>query len=166
MRRSWAGLLLSVAGVVVALDLATKVLAVARLEDREPIQLLGGALLLSVSRNPGAAFSFATGATWVFTVVAVVVIAAILRTAGRVRVRPWALALGLVMGGAAGNLIDRLFRSPGIGRGAVVDFLDFRVWPVFNLADSAIVCGGVLAVLLSLRGVDLAGPDHGPGVRP
>ena len=110
-----------------------------------------------MSRNPGAAFSFATGATWVFTVVAVVVIAAILRTAGRVHVRPWALALGLVMGGATGNLIDRLFRSPGVGRGAVVDFLDFRVWPVFNLADSAIVCGGLLAVLLSLRGVDLAG---------
>ena len=150
-------MLVSVALVVLALDLATKVLVVARLEGRPPIRLLGGALLLDVSRNPGAAFSFATGATWVFTVIAIVVIAVVAYTARRLRSVPWAWALGLLVGGAAGNLVDRLFRSPGPGRGAVVDFLDFRVWPVFNLADSGIVVGGLLAVLLSVRGIELDG---------
>ena len=150
-------MLVSVALVVLALDLATKVLVVARLEGRPPIRLLGGALLLDVSRNPGAAFSFATGATWVFTIIAIVVIAVVAYVARRLRSAPWAWALGLLVGGAAGNLVDRLFRSPGPGRGAVVDFLDFRVWPVFNLADSAIVTGGLLAVLLSFRGIELDG---------
>ena len=148
------GLLAAVAAVVLALDLLTKVLVVARLEGREPVSLLGGRLLLRVSRNPGAAFSFAEGATLVFTAVAVVVIAVILRTARTLRSGVWALALGLLLGGAAGNLVDRLFRAPGFARGAVVDFLDLGWWPSFNAADSAIVCGGLLAVVLSLRGVD------------
>ena len=67
------------------------------------------------------------------------------------------MSLGLLLGGASGNLVDRLLRSPGPGRGAVVDFIDFQVWPSFNIADSAIVTGGVLAVLLSLRGIELDG---------
>jgi len=79
------------------------------------------------------------------------------RTARRLGSSGWGVSLGLLLGGAVGNLIDRLFRSPGVGRGAVVDFIDFRVWPVFNVADSAIVIGGVLAVLLSLRGIELDG---------
>ena len=155
--RRRVGILLTVASVALALDLVTKLLVVARLEGRPPVRLLGGALLLDVSRNPGAAFSFATGATWVFTVIAVTVIVVIGFVARRLRSVAWAWALGLLVGGAAGNLVDRVFRSPGPGRGAVVDFLDFRVWPVFNLADSAIVVGGMLAVLLSFRGVELDG---------
>jgi signal peptidase II len=119
--------------------------------------LLGGALLLNVSRNSGAAFSFAQGATVVFTAVAVAVIVVIVRTARRLDSAAWAIALGLLLGGATGNLADRLFRAPGPGRGAVVDFIDFRVWPVFNLADSAIVVGGLLAVVLSTRGIELDG---------
>lgn len=150
-------LLLGVAVAVLALDQASKALVVAELEGRRVLRLLGGALLLAVTRNPGAAFSFATGATLVFTAVAVAVVAVILRTARRLQSAAWAVALGLLLGGATGNLIDRLARSPGFGRGAVVDFIDFRVWPVFNLADSAIVVGGALAVLLSLRGVELDG---------
>ena len=150
-------LLLSVAAVALVLDVVTKVLVVARLEGREPVELLGGQLLLRVSRNPGAAFSFAEGATVVFTAVAVAVIVVILRVATRLHSTGWAVALGLLLGGAAGNLVDRLFRSPGPGRGAVVDFIDFQVWPSFNVADSAIVTGGVLAVLLSMRGIELDG---------
>lgn len=146
---------------VLAMDLASKVLVVAELEGRRTIELLGGQLLLRVSRNSGAAFSFAEGATVLFTTVAVVVIVVILRTARRLYARSWALALGLLLGGASGNLVDRLFRSPGIGRGAVVDFLDFQVWPSFNVADSAIVVGGLLAVLLSFRGVELDGARRG-----
>ncbi len=152
-----AALLLGVGAVVLALDLATKVLVVAELEGQRVVRLLGGALLLSVSRNPGAAFSLGQGATLLFTLVAITVVVVILRTAPRVRATAWAVSLGLLLGGAGGNLVDRLFRAPGLGRGAVVDFIDFRVWPVFNLADSAIVVGGALAVLLSLRGVELDG---------
>ena len=152
-----AGLLAAIALPVLALDVATKVLVVERLEGEQPISLLGGQLLLRVSRNPGAAFSFATDATAVFTVIAVVVVGAILWTARRLRSTGWAVALGLLLAGASGNLVDRIFRSPGPGRGAVVDFIDFQVWPSFNVADSAIVVGGLLAVLLSLKGVEIDG---------
>ena len=152
-----ARLLAVIATAALALDLLTKYLVVEHLENEEPIRLLGGALLLDVSRNPGAAFSFAQGATVLFTAVAVTVVVVILRTARKLRSTPWACSLGLLLGGALGNLVDRLFRSPGVGRGAVVDFIDFRVWPVFNIADSAIVVGGLLAVLLSFRGYELDG---------
>ena len=106
-------------------------------------------------RNPGAAFGFAQGLTIAFTVVAVGVVVVILRLSRRLRSTPWAIALGLVLGGAVGNLVDRLFRAPGPGRGHVVDFLELPHWPVFNLADSAIVTAAVLMVLLSARGSEL-----------
>jgi signal peptidase II len=158
--------LAAVAVVVVLLDLLTKHLVVEHLEHREPIRLLGGALLLAVSRNSGAAFSFAQGATVLFTAVAVAVVVVIVRTARKLGSTGWAVSLGLLLGGATGNLVDRIFRAPGPGRGAVVDFIDFRVWPVFNLADSAIVVGGALAVLLSLRGVELDGSRKSHGDEP
>ncbi len=154
-------LLACVAAAVLLLDVVTKVLVVAELEGRRTLELLGGQLLLRVSRNPGAAFSFAEGATPVFTLVAIVVVVAVLRVRPRVRSRGWALGLGLLLGGASGNLVDRLLRAPGPGRGAVVDFIDFQVWPSFNVADSAIVTGGLLAVLLSLRSVELDGTRTG-----
>ena len=153
------------AAVVVLLDALTKHLVVEHLEHRSPVRLLGGALLLAVSRNSGAAFSFAQGATVLFTAVAVAVIVVIVRTARQLGSTGWAVSLGMLLGGATGNLADRIFRAPGPGRGAVVDFIDFRVWPVFNFADSAIVCGGLLAVLLSMRGIELDGSrrsEHDP----
>ncbi|MBA2389984.1 MAG: signal peptidase II [Geodermatophilaceae bacterium] len=154
--------LLVVALAVLSLDVLSKVVVVATLSDREPLRLLGGALYLTEARNTGAAFSLAEGATVLFTVIALVVVALIVRTAARIRSTGWAVALGLVLGGAAGNLIDRLLRSPGPFRGGVVDFLSVfdpfgRVWPIFNLADSAVCCGGVLAVLLAVRGIELDG---------
>ena len=161
MRRGTA-LLALVAAVVLALDLATKVWVVAELEGRRTIELLGGQLLVRVSRNPGAAFSFAEGATVVFTAIAVTVVVVILRVSRRLGSDGWAVSLGLLLGGASGNLVDRLFRSPGPGRGAVVDFIDFQVWPSFNVADSAIVTGGALAVLLSMRGIEIDG-TRAPG---
>ena len=162
MRRGTA-LLAVVAVVVLALDIATKVLVVAELEGRRTLELLGGQLLIRVSRNPGAAFSFGQGATVVFTAIAATVVVVILRVSRRLGSRGWALSLGLLLGGASGNLVDRVFRSPGPGRGAVVDFIDFQVWPSFNVADSAIVTGGVLAVLLSMKGIEIDGsrvPDR------
>jgi signal peptidase II len=160
--RRTSGILAAVAVAVIGLDVLTKHLVVAHLEHRDPIRLLGGALLLAVSRNSGAAFSFAEGATVLFTAVAVAVIVVIVRAARRLGSTAWAVSLGLLLGGATGNLLDRIFRAPGPGRGAVVDFIDFRVWPVFNLADSAIVCGGLLAVLLSMRGIELDGTRKAP----
>jgi signal peptidase II len=97
------------------------------------------------------------------------VIVFILRTARKLRSLPWAITLGLLLGGATGNLSDRLFRAPGPMRGSVVDWIELPHWPVFNLADSAIVCGGVLAVLLAIRGLridgtrELASPPDGAG---
>ena len=151
------GVLLAVAAAVLALDVVTKVAVVEQLEGRRTLELLGGQLLIRVSRNSGAAFSFAEGATLLFTAVAIAVVVVILRVSRRLRSTGWALSLGLLLGGASGNLVDRLLRSPGPGRGAVVDFLDFQVWPSFNVADSAIVTGGLLAVLLSMRGVEVDG---------
>ena len=89
--------------------------------------------------------------------IAITVIVVILRSSRRIRSVPWAITLGLLLGGATGNLIDRIFRSPGLFRGWVVDWIQVPHWPVFNLADSAIVCGGILAVLLSARGIRLDG---------
>ncbi len=150
------------AAVALALDVITKVIAVELLEGRDPVRLLGGALYLVLYRNPGAAFSLATGLTWLLTLIAIVVVIAIIRLAPRLRSPGWAVGLGLVLGGALGNLVDRLFRSPAPLRGHVVDFLsllapDGSVWPVFNLADTAIVSGGILLVLLALLGHDYDG---------
>lgn len=146
-----------VALVVYAADQVTKALAVAYLEPRVPVEVLGRALRLQLLRNPGAAFSLATGATWVFTVVAVVVAVAVVRYARRLGSAAWAVALALLLAGAVGNLTDRLLRAPGFARGHVVDFLALPRWPVFNVADAAICGAAVLIVVLALRGIDVDG---------
>ena len=150
-------LLAVVAALVLALDLATKIWVVAELEGKRSIELLGGELYLRVSRNSGAAFSFAEGATLLFTAVAITVVVVIVRVSTRLRSAGWALSLGLLLGGALGNLVDRLFRDPGPGRGAVVDFIALGWFPSFNVADSGIVVGGLLAVLLTFRGIEVDG---------
>lgn len=158
------GLFLVVAAFALGLDLVSKLLVVAKLNGADDhVRLLGGAIyLVGKTRNSGAAFSVGTGLTVVLTVVALAVVALILRTAARMRSAGWAVALGLVLGGALGNLADRIFRAPGVGRGHVVDWIslfarDGHVWPIFNLADSAIVCGAVLSAVLALRGIDIDG---------
>jgi signal peptidase II len=161
-RRPRTRLLLTLAAVVLVADLVTKLIVVATIEPGEDIRLLGGALYLTQLRNMGAAFSFAEGATILFSLVAAAVAVIIVRTARRLFSTAWAVTLGLVLGGALGNLLDRIFRAPGFLRGGVVDFLsvfgpDGSVWPVFNVADSAIVCGGILGVLLALRGIEFDG---------
>jgi signal peptidase II len=160
--RSRVLLLGGLAALVLTADVLTKVISVARLEGHPPVELLGGAVYLVLVRNPGAAFSLATGYTWVLSLVAVAVVVVIARIARRLRSTGWAVALGLVLGGALGNLVDRVFRAPGPLRGHVVDVVslfapDGSVWPVFNLADSCIVTGGVLLVLLALTGRELDG---------
>jgi lipoprotein signal peptidase len=150
-------LLIIVAVVVFVADLVSKSVVVATLSHRAPIRLLGGFLTLRELRNSGAAFSIGTSVTVVFTLIALGVIVAILRTARRLHSIPWAVTLGLLLGGAAGNLGDRLLRSPGFLRGYVVDWIELPHWPVFNVADSCIVCGGILAVLLAARGISIDG---------
>ena len=153
--------LLAVAVTVLAADIVSKTVVIATLTGRPPVQLLGTFLRLTVSRNPGAAFSIGPSITVVFTAIAVGVIAFILRTSRRIKGLGWAISLGLLLGGATGNLTDRLLRSPGPFRGYVVDWIWLTHWPVFNLADSSIVCGGVLAVLLAIRGIHIDGTRAG-----
>jgi signal peptidase II len=154
--------LLVVAGLVLVADVVSKVIVVATLADGHVVRLLGHYLQLTNTRNSGAAFSVGTGATVLFTAVAVAVVVVILRTAKRLRSIGWAICLGLLLGGALGNLVDRLLRAPGPLRGEVVDWIQLPHWPVFNLADSAIVVGGCVAVLLSTRGVSLDGQPERP----
>jgi signal peptidase II len=153
---------LIVAVAVLVGDVVSKVLVVRDVEGRQPVELLGGLVWFSVHRNPGAAWSMATGMTWLLTVVAVVVVVAILRLSAKLRSPGWAIGLGLVLGGALGNLVDRFLRSPGPMRGHVVDFVSVfapygEYFPVFNVADSGICVGGLLIVLLAFLGRDYDG---------
>ncbi|WP_319458680.1 signal peptidase II [Micromonospora sp. RTP1Z1] len=156
-RRRAVGVLLGVALVALLADLVTKQLALSALTGRGPVSLLGGTVYLTLTRNSGAAWSIGAGHTWVFPLITIGVIAWIAWMAVRLRSLPWAVSLGLVLGGALGNLTDRIFRAPGHFVGHVVDMISLfdpygQVWPVFNLADSSLVCGVILAVLLELTG--------------
>ncbi|MDN3350989.1 signal peptidase II [Actinomadura sp. DC4] len=161
------GVLVAIATAALALDVVTKMIVVATLPDRT-VDLLGGLLTLTELRNSGAAFNIGTGAgvTLVFTVIAAGVVVAILRYARKLRSLPWAVSLGLLLGGALGNLADRMFRAPGVFRGHVVDWIELPHWPVFNLADASIVCGGILAVLLASRGLQVDGTVQRDGEQP
>jgi signal peptidase II len=150
--------LAGVAAFVLVADIITKALVVAHLREGQPVHVLDDVLMFNLLRNPGAAFSVGTGDTIVFTAIAVVVVVYIARTARNLRSIAWAITLGLLLGGALGNLGDRIFRAPGFLRGHVVDWIEVtRYWPVFNLADSAIVIGGILTVLLALLGYRMDG---------
>ena len=147
-------MLISVAVFAYLLDLGSKLLVVARLEYHNPIRIAGDWVMLQATRNPGAAFGMGAAMTIVFTLIAATVVVVICRIARKLYSLPWAIALGLLLGGAFGNLTDRIFRSPSVFRGEVVDFISVKHFAVFNLADSAIVCGGILVVLLSFLGTN------------
>ncbi|WP_326663272.1 signal peptidase II [Streptomyces sp. NBC_00385] len=159
-RRRRIILLFSVAVLAYLLDLGSKMLVVAKLEHQEPIEIFGDWLRLDAIRNAGAAFGLGEAFTIIFTIIAATVIVVIARLARKLYSLPWAIALGLLLGGALGNLTDRIFRAPGVFEGAVVDFIAPAHFAVFNLADSAIVCGGILIVLLSFKGLDPDGTVH------
>ncbi len=159
-RRRRMPALIGVAALAYVLDIVSKTLVVHHLEGHPAIPVLGSWLQLWATRNSGAAFGIGQGMTIVFTLIALIVIGVIARLSRRLYSVPWAVALGLLLGGALGNLTDRIFRSPGVFRGAVVDFVAPKDFAVFNLADSAIVCGGILIVWLSFRGLDPDGSVH------
>ncbi|CCH77934.1 Lipoprotein signal peptidase (modular protein) [Nostocoides japonicum T1-X7] len=150
-----------VAALVVVADQATKWLALQHLSPGEPHDVVGTWIRLNLIRNAGAAFSLGERSTWLLTIIAVAVLVAIVTVARRLGSTAWALALGLILGGAIGNLIDRFFREPGVGRGHVVDFIDYFGLFIGNVADIAIVTAAVLIAVLSLRGVPTSGEPAG-----
>jgi signal peptidase II len=148
---------LALAVAVVAADQGTKLWALSRLAGHRAIVLPGGWVELRLISNPGAAFSFGGGATWVFTLCAAAAVAIVPWFAARARSRGQAIALGLLLGGAAGNLLDRLFRAPGPGVGRVVDFIDYHGWFIGNVADIAIVAS---VAILIVRAVTDPAREH------
>jgi signal peptidase II len=164
------GVLVIVAALVAGLDQVTKVIAVEALGDGRVISIIGDVLQLRLVRNPGAAFGIGTNLTVFLAVVMIAVIIVILRMSRRLANLPWAIGLGGLLGGAIGNFSDRLLREPGPLRGHVIDFLELPHWPVFNVADSAIVGGAAVIAFLSLRGIAHDGSHRerpgqaGPGV--
>ncbi len=148
---------LLIAAFAIGLDQWTKNLAEANLDPADPVRILGGLVYLDLTWNSGAAFSLGTNYTWIFTIIASAVVVFLIVLSTRIVYPAWAIAIGLVLGGAAGNLVDRYFREPDFARGHVVDFIsvfkpDAQAFPIFNIADSALCCGVVLIVLLELTG--------------
>ncbi len=154
------------AAVALLADLLSKQLAVRQLTGRAPVEVFGEILELRLVRNPGAAFSAGASLTPFISLVAVVATCVVVYYAFQVRHRGWAVALGLLLAGVSGNLVDRLFRAPGPFRGHVVDFFALPNWPVFNIADLCINVAGGLMVLFLLRGIRLDGSRHPHDARP
>ncbi|MDQ2625298.1 MAG: signal peptidase II [Actinomycetota bacterium] len=146
-----------IAVLVFAADQLSKTWALANLTEGSWQELLGDWIQLTLVFNPGAALSLGTGITWLLTLLAVGVTIFVLRSARKLGSRGWTVALGLLLGGALGNLFDRFFRDPGFARGHVVDFIDYFGWFVGNVADIAIVVAAGLLMILSVRGIRLDG---------
>jgi signal peptidase II len=162
-RRRAAVWLFSVAAIAYLADRLTKIWAEQRLPG-DPIEVIPGVVTFRFATNPGGAFSFGQSAPWFFAAVTVVVAVTIVVTAFRHTNRLSALALGLVLGGALGNLTDRLTRGERFD-GHVVDFIDLQIWPVFNLADTAIVIGAIVLAAGSFMG-DRTGDRTASGAGP
>jgi len=155
--------MLALAAAVLAADAISKALVLDKLPGHPPVRLLGGLLTLDLTFNAGAAFGVGTSYTVVIALIVCGVVVSIIRTARRLRSLAWTIALGLLLGGALGNLGDRLFRAPGPLRGQVVDWINLPHFPwTFNLADASITCAAVLIAVLALRGVRIDGssPAH------
>ena len=150
--RTWR-ILFSVAWAVWILDLATKIWAVNNLSFKSNIKVIGEFFQLTLIRNPGAAFSFATGATIFLSLFSLVVMVVVLYYSPKITSRGWAVVLGLVLGGILGNMVDRIFREPGVLRGHVIDWLQLPNFPVFNIADTAIVSAALLSMVLTARNI-------------
>ena len=149
--------LYAIAWAVWLLDFATKSWALNSLDSRNPVKVIGEFLQLTLIKNPGAAFSLAQGATIVFTLFAILVVAAIAYYSTKITSFGWSIVLGLALGGILGNLTDRIFRAPGFFTGHVIDWIQLPNWPVFNLADTAIVVAASIAVILSIRNISPVG---------
>lgn len=159
-KRSRALIVLAVVALgVFALDQFSKYLVVSRLTEGEVVRVLNDVLQLHFVRNPGAAFSLASGSTWIFSIIATGVVVFIVWFAGRIRSLAWALVFGLLLGGVLGNLTDRLLREPGFGLGHVVDFIStpWMIPAIYNVADMSIVTSMAVFMILTIRGIGLDG---------
>ncbi|NUJ86456.1 signal peptidase II [Plantibacter sp. MCCC 1A11337] len=148
-----------VAVVAYSADQFTKFLVTTNLTVGESVPVFGQALVLYFVKNSGAAFSLGAGYTWIFSILAAVVVIVIVWFARRIRSRAWAIVFGLLLGGVLGNLTDRLFREPSFGLGHVVDFIStpWMLPAIYNVADICIVVSMALFILLTLFGVNLDG---------
>ena len=144
--------LFATAWTIWLLDFVTKTWALSSLSS-QPRKIIGTFLQFTLLKNSGAAFSFATGFTIFFSLLAVAVVAATSYYAPRITSQGWAIAIGLLLGGVLGNLTDRIFRSPGFLSGHVIDWIQIPHWPVFNLADSAISIAALIALILSAKNI-------------
>ena len=153
-------LFVGVALAAYAVDLGTKLLAVARLTPGEPKNVVGSLLRLDLVRNPGAAFSTGSSYTLFLSVIALIAAGVVIRFGRRLGDSTWAVALGLLLAGVCGNLTDRVFREPGFLRGHVIDFLELPHWPVFNAADMLIDAAVLLIVIQTWRGIGITGVRH------
>ncbi len=133
-------------------DFATKQWAISAF-DPQPQKVLGDLLSFTLVRNPGAAFSFATGFSIVFALLALAVVIAVVYYAKQITSSGWQLTAGLLLGGVIGNLTDRAFREPGWLSGHVIDWIQIPNWPVFNLADCAIVIAAAISFTLTMRNI-------------
>ncbi len=150
--RPWRSLYLT-AWVVWLIDLGTKVWAVEVLSSRANVKVIGSFLQLTFVQNSGAAFGIGAGSTIIFTFFALAVLIFITRYALQITSKGWALVCGLVLGGILGNLTDRIFREPSFLQGHVIDWIQIPNWPVFNIADSAIVIAALVAIILTIRNI-------------
>jgi len=166
-RRIWAlTVMFCVAVIVLTADAISKQQALTRLPGHPPVRLLHGLLTLDLTFNAGAAFGVGTSYTAIIALIVCGVIVYIVRTARRLRSLAWTIALGLLLGGAMGNLGDRLFRAPGPLRGQVVDWINLPHFPwTFNLADASITCAAVLVAILALSGVRIDGTSPARAAR-
>lgn len=145
--------------VGLAADQFTKYLVVSRLTLEETIPVLGDVLQFHFVKNPGAAFSMASGSTWIFSILASAVVIGIVVFARKIRSRAWAIVIGMLLGGVLGNLTDRLFREPSFGLGHVIDFI-YTPWmmpAIYNVADILICCSMVLFLILTFMGINMDG---------
>ena len=151
-----------VALVLYAVDLGTKILAIEKLSDREDVQVIGDLLQLHLTSNAGAAFSTGTQFTVLLSCIALAALIIVLWLSRRLGSLLWAVALGFLLAGVAGNLTDRVFREPGPFRGHVIDFLMLPNWPVFNVADICINVAAGLILIQAFRGIRIDGTrSHG-----
>lgn len=148
-----------VAALTWALDFSTKVWALDSVSQVKPTPILGTLLQLRLVSNPGAAFSVGASVTFIFTILSGVAVAGIAYYAIKISNRWWSLVLGLALGGILGNLTDRIFREPSLFNGHVIDWIEIPRWPVFNIADIAIVCAAFLSVLLITREIPPFAPS-------
>ncbi|SEN46190.1 signal peptidase II [Cryobacterium sp. TMT1-3] len=159
-KRSRALIVLALVALgIYALDQYSKYLVVASMTEGSVIRVLNDVLQLHFVRNPGAAFSLASGSTWIFSIIAAAVVVFIIWFARRIRSLAWGLVFGLLLGGVLGNLTDRLLREPGFGVGHVVDFIStpWLLPAIYNVADMAIVTSMIIFMILTIRGIGLDG---------